>query len=96
MLGRKRFFLICLALFTVSSVLCGLAWNFQCCCYSASCRAWAAVAWCRSRNRSWRTPPPEKRGQAFAMFGRGGGGGAGGRADPGGYLADNRRGSGAS
>src|SRR6188472_1368932 len=28
-LGRKRFFLICLALFTVSSVLCGFAWNLQ-------------------------------------------------------------------
>ena len=29
LLGRKRFFLICLALFTVSSILCGMAWNFQ-------------------------------------------------------------------
>ena len=29
MLGRKRFFLICLGLFTVSSVLCGFAWNLQ-------------------------------------------------------------------
>src|SRR5690349_9186339 len=29
MLGRKRFFLICLALFTTSSVLCGFAWNLQ-------------------------------------------------------------------
>ena len=28
-LGRKTFFLICLALFTVSSVLCGFAWNLQ-------------------------------------------------------------------
>src|SRR3954466_13859549 len=28
-LGRKRFFLICLAIFTASSVLCGLAWNLQ-------------------------------------------------------------------
>src|SRR5262249_25142625 len=28
-LGRKSFFLICLALFTVSSVLCGFAWNLQ-------------------------------------------------------------------
>src|ERR1700761_1456371 len=26
-LGRKRFFLICLAVFTASSVLCGFAWN---------------------------------------------------------------------
>src|ERR1700757_4140365 len=29
MLGRKTFFLICLALFTASSVLCGFAWNLQ-------------------------------------------------------------------
>ena len=29
LLGRKTFFLICLALFTVSSVLCGFAWNLQ-------------------------------------------------------------------
>jgi membrane fusion protein (multidrug efflux system) len=27
--GRKTFFLVCLGLFTVSSVLCGLAWNLQ-------------------------------------------------------------------
>jgi DHA2 family multidrug resistance protein len=29
MLGRKSFFLVCLALFTTSSVLCGFAWNLQ-------------------------------------------------------------------
>ena len=28
-IGRKRFFLICLALFTASSVLCGIAWTLQ-------------------------------------------------------------------
>src|SRR5262249_407382 len=28
-IGRKTFFLICLALFTASSVLCGFAWNLQ-------------------------------------------------------------------
>src|SRR6266404_8636697 len=27
--GRKTFFLVCLGLFTVSSVLCGMAWNLQ-------------------------------------------------------------------
>ena len=27
LLGRRRFFLICLATFTASSVACGLAWN---------------------------------------------------------------------
>jgi len=29
LLGRKNFFLICLALFTASSVLCGFAWSLQ-------------------------------------------------------------------
>ena len=29
LLGRKRFFITCLALFTTSSVLCGIAWNLQ-------------------------------------------------------------------
>jgi hypothetical protein len=28
-MGRKAFFLICLALFTASSVLCGIAWTLQ-------------------------------------------------------------------
>jgi MFS transporter, DHA2 family, multidrug resistance protein len=28
-LGRKTFFITCAALFTLSSVLCGCAWNFQ-------------------------------------------------------------------
>src|ERR1700729_995128 len=28
-LGRKTFFLICLVLFTVSSLLCGMAWSLQ-------------------------------------------------------------------
>ena len=40
------------------------------CCCSACCKASAAAAWCRSRSRSWPTAfPPEKRGQAFAVFG---------------------------
>ena len=40
------------------------------CCSSASCRASAAAAWCRSRSRSSRDAfPPAKRGQGFALFG---------------------------
>src|ERR1700754_5004484 len=27
--GRRRFYLLCLATFTVTSILCGLAWNLQ-------------------------------------------------------------------
>src|SRR6202035_5461478 len=29
LMGRKRFFLMCLGLFTAASVLCGFAWNLQ-------------------------------------------------------------------
>src|ERR1700744_133412 len=29
LVGRKRFFLICLGVFTAASVLCGFAWNLQ-------------------------------------------------------------------
>ena len=29
MFGRKRFYLLCVVLFTASSVLCGFAWNIQ-------------------------------------------------------------------
>src|ERR1700746_1852596 len=42
-IGHKIFFLICLALFTASSVLCvALPGICSCCCCSASCRAWVA------------------------------------------------------
>ena len=55
--GRKTFFLICLG--AVHGELGALrpspGTSSRCCC-SASCRASAAAAWCRSRNRSWRTP----------------------------------------
>jgi MFS family permease len=52
-IGRKAFFLICLALFTASSVLCGIAWTLQLLLCSASCRAWPAAAWCLSPRRFW-------------------------------------------
>jgi MFS family permease len=29
MFGRKNFFLVCIALFTISSLLCGFAWSLQ-------------------------------------------------------------------
>ena len=69
-LGRKIFFLICLGLFSISSILCAQAWNLNSLLCSASSRAWPEAAWCRSRSRSWRPRfPPAKRGQAFALFG---------------------------
>jgi MFS transporter, DHA2 family, multidrug resistance protein len=70
MLGRKTFFLICLGLFTVSSLLCGFAPNLN------------ALLLCRilqglggggmvpvAQSILADSFPPAKRGQAFAVFG---------------------------
>ncbi|MFT4117681.1 DHA2 family efflux MFS transporter permease subunit [Bradyrhizobium sp.] len=70
MLGRKRFFLICLGAFTLSSLLCGLAPNLN------------ALLLCRmlqgfggggmvpvAQSILADAFPPAKRGQAFAVFG---------------------------
>jgi DHA2 family multidrug resistance protein len=69
-LGRKAFFLICLALFTASSVLCGFAWNLQ---------ALLLFRILQGLGGGGMVPvaqsiladafPPEKRGQGFALFG---------------------------
>jgi MFS transporter, DHA2 family, multidrug resistance protein len=67
---RKTFFLICLALFTASSVLCGFAWNLQ---------SLLMLRVLQGLGGGGMVPvsqailadafPPEKRGQAFALFG---------------------------
>src|ERR1700751_3953270 len=69
-LGRRTFFLICLALFTASSVLCAYAWNLQ---------AMLLFRIVQGLGGGGMVPvaqsiladsfPPEKRGQAFALFG---------------------------
>jgi MFS family permease len=55
-LGRKRFFLLCLGLFTLSSVLCGFAWNLQALLLFRMLQGIGGGAWSRSRNRSSRIP----------------------------------------
>ena len=70
MLGRKTFFLICLALFTLSSALCGFASNLQ---------ALLLFRILQGLGGGGMVPvaqsiladafPPAKRGQAFAVFG---------------------------
>jgi MFS transporter, DHA2 family, multidrug resistance protein len=70
LLGRKGFFLICLALFTASSLLCGYAWNLD---------ALLLFRIVQGLGGGGMVPlaqsiladsfPPEKRGQGFAMFG---------------------------
>lgn len=68
--GRKTFFLVCLGIFTISSVLCGIAWNLQ---------ALLLFRILQGLGGGGMVPvaqsiladsfPPQKRGQAFAMFG---------------------------
>lgn len=68
--GRKPFFLVCLALFTVSSILCALAWNLQ---------ALLLFRIMQGLGGGGMVPvaqsiladafPAEKRGQGFALFG---------------------------
>jgi MFS transporter, DHA2 family, multidrug resistance protein len=70
LLGRRRFFLICLALFTASSLLCGYAWNLD------SLLLFRLV---QGLGGGGMVPlaqsiladsfPPEKRGQGFALYG---------------------------
>jgi MFS transporter, DHA2 family, multidrug resistance protein len=70
MLGRKAFFLICLALFTASSVLCGLAWSLQSLLFFRILQGFAGGGMVPvAQSILADSFPPEKRGQAFAVFG---------------------------
>jgi DHA2 family multidrug resistance protein len=69
-LGRKSFFLICLALFTVSSVLCGFAWNLQSLLLFRILQGLGGGGMVPvSQSILADAFPPEKRGQGFALFG---------------------------
>src|ERR1700741_3726886 len=70
MLGRKTFFLICLALFTASSVLCGFAWNLQSLLLFRILQGLGGGGMVPvSQSILADSFPPAKRGQAFALFG---------------------------
>src|ERR1700752_2000328 len=70
MLGRKRFFMICLALFTASSVLCGFAWDLQSLLLFRILQGLGGGGMVPvSQSILADSFPPEKRGQGFAMFG---------------------------
>src|SRR6202012_5208263 len=70
MLGRKTFFLICLGLFTASSVLCGFAPNLQALLLFRVLQGLAGGGMVPvSQSILADSFPPEKRGQAFALFG---------------------------
>jgi DHA2 family multidrug resistance protein len=69
-LGRKRFFLICLALFTASSVLCGFAANLQSLLLFRILQGLGGGGMVPVAQSILASAfPPEKRGQGFALFG---------------------------
>ena len=68
--GRKRFFLICLALFTASSILCGIAWNLQALLLFRILQGFGGGGMVPvAQSILADSFPPAKRGQAFALFG---------------------------
>jgi MFS transporter, DHA2 family, multidrug resistance protein len=69
-LGRKAFFLICLALFTICSVLSGIAWSLQSLLVFRILQGLGGGGMVPvSQSILAASFPPEKRGQAFALFG---------------------------
>jgi MFS transporter, DHA2 family, multidrug resistance protein len=69
-LGRKAFFLSCLALFTASSVLCGFAWNLQSLLFFRILQGFGGGGMVPVAQAILADSfPREKRGQAFALFG---------------------------
>ena len=69
-LGRKTFFLICLGLFTVSSLLCGMAWSLQSLLLFRLLQGFAGGGMVPvAQSILADSFPPQKRGQAFALFG---------------------------
>jgi MFS transporter, DHA2 family, multidrug resistance protein len=68
--GRKSFFLICLGLFTASSVLCGFAWNLDSLLLFRILQGLGGGGMVPvSQSILADSFPPEKRGQGFALFG---------------------------
>jgi MFS transporter, DHA2 family, multidrug resistance protein len=69
-LGRKTFFLICLVLFTVSSLMCGMAWSLQSMLVFRLLQGFAGGGMVPvAQSILAASFPPHKRGQAFALFG---------------------------
>lgn len=70
MFGRKNFFLVCIALFTVSSLLCGFAWNLQSLLLFRIMQGLAGGGMTPVAQSILAAAfPPAKRGQGFALYG---------------------------
>src|SRR3974390_2198207 len=68
--GRKTFFLASLGLFTLSSVLCGMAWNLESLLLFRILQGLGGGGMVPvAQSILADSFPPEKRGQAFALFG---------------------------
>jgi DHA2 family multidrug resistance protein len=69
-IGRKRFYMLAVALFTASSFLCGLAWNLGSLVFLRVLQGLGGGGLAPSEQSILAdTFPPEKRGQAFALYG---------------------------
>jgi DHA2 family multidrug resistance protein len=68
--GRKRFYMLCVAVFTVSSLLCGLAWNLESLIFFRVLQGLGGGGLAPSEQAILADAfPPEKRGSAFAVYG---------------------------
>lgn len=68
--GRRRFYLLCLATFTIASICCGLAWNLESLLIFRMIQGFAGGGMVPiSQSILADSFPPSKRGQAFALFG---------------------------
>ncbi|HZD90264.1 MAG TPA: DHA2 family efflux MFS transporter permease subunit [Pseudolabrys sp.] len=69
-IGRKRYYMMCVAGFTASSLLCGLAWNLQSLIFFRILQGLSGGGMAPSEQSILAdTFPPEKRSQAFALYG---------------------------
>lgn len=69
-IGRKRFYMICVATFTVASLLCGFAWNLQALVLFRILQGLGGGGMATSEQAILADSfPPAKRGQAFAIYG---------------------------
>ncbi|WP_234681708.1 DHA2 family efflux MFS transporter permease subunit [Bradyrhizobium monzae] len=69
-IGRKRFYMICVATFTVSSLLCGFAWNLQSLVLFRILQGLGGGGMATSEQAILADSfPPARRGQAFAIYG---------------------------
>jgi MFS transporter, DHA2 family, multidrug resistance protein len=70
MMGRKKFYMVCVLLFTVSSFLCGIAWNLGSLIFFRLLQGLGGGGLAPSEQSILADAfPPEKRGAAFSVYG---------------------------